>query len=82
MFASGASKKKLRLFKIEKNQQQKTISAAKNRIKKLCFGDLGGGARRVRPPLNPPVYMYALNAEKKIINNYSFKAFYARSAFW
>ena len=46
------ARKKIRLFKI---QQQKTISAAKNRIKKLCFGDFRGGARRVRPPLNSPV---------------------------
>ena len=52
MFASGASKKKIRLFKIEKNQQQKTISATKIILKKLCFGDFRGGGRAPgAPPL-------------------------------
>ena len=45
--------KKSDYLKLKKNQQPKTISATKNRIKKLCFGDfrwgVGGGGRTGAP---------------------------------
>jgi hypothetical protein len=39
------------------------ISCEKSRFyakKILFFPILGGGARRVRPPLDPPLYMYSI----------------------
>ena len=37
MFASGASKKKSDYLKLKKNQQQKTVAAAKNHINKKKY---------------------------------------------
>ena len=37
MFASGASKKKSDYLKLKKNQQQKTVAAAKNHTNKKSY---------------------------------------------